>query len=408
MKYIIEPPYNKIECDVHLPASKSISNRALILNALSLSPGTIKNIAICDDTNAMIGALKGDCDVNIGAAGTAMRFLTAYFAMQDGKITKIDGSERMRHRPIKILVEALRACGANIEYMEADGYPPLLIKGGKLHGGEIKLQGNVSSQYISALMMISPHMTGGLEIKLEGEIISRPYIDMTISLMREYGVNAYMDESIIYIPQGRYKADGFSVESDWSAASYWYQMQALIPQSEIFLKGLLSDSVQGDSRVAEYFGKLGVSTYYTKDGVRLSTTLSNSDILELDLVDQPDLAQTIVVTACLMGRKFIIKGLSTLKIKETDRIEALRTQLFKLGYEIEVGADYSLSWDGIKRDSAKTVVIDTFDDHRMAMAFAPAAILYHGIEINDPQVVSKSYPDYWKHLKSAGFSIKEA
>lgn len=410
MNYKVISP-EQIKCEVQLPASKSISNRALILNALSGSLATINNIAKCDDTDAMVAALASTAStVNIGAAGTAMRFLTAYFAMKCGNIVTLDGSERMRQRPIKVLVDALRSCGADITYALNEGVPPLLIKGKTLISSEIELTGNISSQYISALLMIAPCIKGGLTIKLVGNVISLPYIEMTLALMRQYGVDSIVEGNIITIPEKEYRPLSFEVESDWSAASYWYELQALLPNSEIRLKGLYKDSVQGDATVSNYFALLGVATEYESDGVILSTNINAPKInfLELNLINQPDLAQTIVVTACLLNIPFHISGLATLKIKETDRIEALRTQLLKLGYVIAVNDDYSLLWNGETVDVKSSPVIATFEDHRMAMAFAPASIAHNGIEIADIDVVSKSYPQYWNHLHLAGFKLTKA
>ncbi len=397
---------------VNLPASKSISNRALIMNALSFSSeeDSLSNVARCDDTDVMIQALSSSEEIiNIGAAGTAMRFLTAYFAMNSGRNLILDGSERMRQRPISILVDALRSVGADIEYVTKEGYPPIAICGKDLTGGVIKLAGDVSSQYISAIMMISPLLEGGVRIELEGHIISTPYIQMTISLMRQFGAVAQFKDNIITIEQGGYSMGVFSVESDWSAASYWYQLVSLIPNSTVKLPRLAKDSVQGDSMVAEYFKLLGVDSKYLSDGVIISNTdnYTTPTELRLNLVNQPDLAQTIIVTAALKGIAFHISGLSTLKIKETDRIEALRTELLKLGYIIEVTDDFSMVWDGqkIEIDNNQPIEIDTYDDHRMAMAFAASATLFPNIVIKECEVVSKSYPQFWNNLAQMGFMI---
>lgn len=400
---------------VNLPASKSISNRALIINALSVSAegDSLSNVARCDDTDVMLQALASEEDIiNIGAAGTAMRFLTAFYAMNSGCNVILDGSQRMRQRPISILVDALRSLGADIQYgADNEGFPPIAISGKELHGGEIKLAGNVSSQYISALMMIAPLLEGGLRIELEGRIISIPYIQMTISLMRQFGATASLDGNIITIEQGSYSIGSFTVESDWSAASYWYQLASLIPNSTVKLPRLNKDSVQGDSRVAEYFRSLGVETIYTADGVIIRDMLEFEAPAELtlNLVDQPDLAQTIIVTAALKGIPFNISGLSTLKIKETDRIEALRTELRKLGFIIEVTEDFAMVWDGNKQevDTAQAIEIATYDDHRMAMAFAGAAVKFPNIIITDCEVVTKSYPQFWSNLMDMGFTIEE-
>ncbi|MGM9855316.1 MAG: 3-phosphoshikimate 1-carboxyvinyltransferase [Muribaculaceae bacterium] len=392
MDYRIFAP-DKIVMEVELPASKSISNRMLILNALC--GGELHNIARCDDTDAMRRALATDttasgavATVNIGAAGTAMRFLTAYYATLEGSTVILDGTERMRHRPIALLVDALRRCGADIEYAGEEGFPPLRITGRKLSASHIEIAGNVSSQYISALLMVAPLM-GCRTVTLTGEIISLPYITMTLTLMRLMGVDCVMNGNNISIPaDAHYVPCDFTVENDWSAASYWLEMQSLLPQSRITLKGLHSESAQGDSAVAGIFSQMGVTAP-----------------IILDLKETPDLAQTIVVTACLLGRHFHITGLRTLRIKETDRIDALCTQLRRLGYIITAGDDFSLSWNGERCAPEPEPHISTFDDHRMAMSFAPAAVLFPGIVIDDVEVVSKSYPDFWRHLEAAGFTL---
>lgn len=392
MDYRIFAP-DKIVMEVELPASKSISNRMLILNALC--GGELHNVARCDDTDAMRRALATDttasgavATVNIGAAGTAMRFLTAYYATLEGSTVILDGTERMRHRPIALLVDALRRCGADIEYAGEEGFPPLRITGRKLSASHIEIAGNVSSQYISALLMVAPLM-GCRTVTLTGEIISLPYITMTLTLMRLMGVDCVMNGNNISIPaDAHYVPCDFTVENDWSAASYWLEMQSLLPESRITLKGLHSESAQGDSAVAGIFSRMG----------------GTAPII-LDLKETPDLAQTIVVTACLLGRHFHITGLRTLRIKETDRIDALCTQLRRLGYIITAGDDFSLSWNGERCAPEPEPHISTLDDHRMAMSFAPAAVLFPGIVIDDVEVVSKSYPDFWRHLEAAGFTL---
>ncbi len=411
--YIIEQApkaSGKVET-ICLPASKSISNRALIISALT-GGCTISNVADCDDTNAMRQALVSPHaqTVNIGAAGTAMRFLTAYFAMQPWRTVTLDGSPRMRRRPIGELVEALRHCGAEIDYIGEEGFPPLGIDGRHLEAqAPLRMRGNVSSQYVSAMMMIAPMMKSGLTIEIEGGLTSRPYVEMTAALMRHFGAEVTVGEAEIAIAAKPYKENALTVESDWSAASYWYEIKALCPDLQIVLKGLSKGSLQGDSRIAEYFRNFGVETVYTSEGVELkSSPDSITKNLALDLSSQPDIAQTIVVTACLMGIPFRIDGLATLRIKETDRLEALRSQLASLGYAIEVIGDTALSWDGSRIAADPNPQILTYDDHRMAMAFAPAAVCVPGLTILDAAVVSKSYPDYWQHLEQVGFKLSIA
>lgn len=409
MDYKVYAPVRAV-CEVDLPASKSISNRVLIINALAGNEYAVNNVAKCDDTDAMVEALSmEDADyVNIGAAGTAMRFLTGYFAVQEGREVVLDGSERMRHRPIKILVDALRGCGAKIEYVGEEGFPPLRIYGKKLRAKEISLPGNVSSQYISSVLMISPLIEGIERVKLTGDVISRPYIDMTLTLMSQFGVKTcWGGNDIVITPGAKYKSQSYVVENDWSGASYWFQIQSLIAGSRVALRGLFPRSTQGDSALVRLFKPLGVNCSWHDDLLELYSEEEKVSFLEMDLVENPDLAQTIVVTACLLNIPFHITGLQTLKIKETDRIEALRTQLMKMGYKLEVGEDLSLSWNGERSAVDEEISIETFDDHRMAMAFAPAAVQFPGMIIKNAEVVTKSYPEYWLHLLAAGFKIKE-
>lgn len=409
MNYRIIAP-RRIEGEIDLPASKSISNRVLLLNALCATPGRLSNLAQCDDTDAVLSALAQPdaSEVNIGAAGTAMRFLTAYFATREGREVVIDGTERMRQRPIGVLVDALRQLGADIEYVEAEGYPPLKITGKCLHGGALTVSGSVSSQYITAILLIAP-VIGGITLTIEGEIMSRPYIDMTLALMARYGVKAEWRENVIHVPAGEYTALDFTVEADWSAASYWWAMQAIVPQSRISLKGLEPQSLQGDSRIAELMSQMGVTGNWCG---RYLDLRSNGGVgcccsTFADLSGTPDIAQTLVVMLCLMGRPFRITGLRTLRIKETDRLEALRTELRKLGYVVKVEGDDAISWHLETTAAEASPHICTYHDHRMAMAFAPAAIRFPGLIIDDAQVVSKSYPLFWEHLRQAGFKIEE-
>lgn len=407
MSYLLNAPDPAPRAIVRLPASKSISNRALILNALSYSPYEVENLSDCDDTNLMVKALNSnDRHFDVGAAGTTMRFLTAFLSKVVGEWT-ITGTERMKNRPIKVLVDALNALGARIEYMEKEGYPPLRIFGSALQGGEISLPGGVSSQYISALLMIAPLMEKGLTLRLEGKIVSRPYIRITIQLMEQYGVKVSWVGDTIRVCPAEYQPIRFTVESDWSAASYWYEIMALSKGAEIELLGLFKHSMQGDAAGAKLFERLGVATSFTDRGVVLRRNGNVCKKLSYNFVDEPDLAQTFVVTCALLGVPFHFSGLQSLKIKETDRIEALKTELRKLGYLLRDSRNSVLEWDGERIEPEPHPMIATYEDHRMAMAFAPAAlVLPGGIGIERPEVVSKSYPGFWDDLRSAGFSIK--
>lgn len=420
MRHTVSIPDAPLHAAIRLPASKSISNRALILHALAHGKQTPCNLSDCDDTRVMIRALQGKPEhIDIMAAGTAMRFLTAYLSVTPGTRT-ITGTQRMQQRPIRILADALRQLGADIEYAGNEGFPPLRITGTELQGNETTLAGNVSSQYISALLMIGAVLPEGLHLHLTGNIISRPYIDLTLQLMRDFGGRAeWTSGHSITVCPGGYRDVPFTVESDWSAASYWYQILALKGNEDrkkrgplekkkectIELLGLFPHSCQGDSRGAEIFSRLGVHTEYTERGVRLTPAGTPVTRLEEDMVDIPDLAQTFVVTCCLMDIPFRFTGLQSLKIKETDRIAALITELRKLGYPVHSEEDSILSWDGTRCPAETNPVISTYEDHRMAMAFAPACIALPQIVIDEPQVVSKSYPGYWEDLKKAGFII---
>lgn len=405
MRYKLSAP-SVVRTTIQLPASKSISNRALIINALARGTTPPCNLSDCDDTLVMIKALAENNEtIDIMAAGTAMRFLTAYLSTVQGTHI-LTGTERMQQRPIQILVNALRELGAQIEYAGKEGFPPLRIHGTELKGNELTLKGNVSSQYISALLMIGPVLKNGLRLHLTGEIISLPYINLTLQLMKEFGAKAaWTSENRIEVAPKPYTPVSFMVESDWSAASYWYQIAALSEQAEIELMGLFRNSYQGDSRGAEVFSRLGITTEFTHEGVLLKKSNRLVEQLNEDFVDIPDLAQTFAVTCCLLGIPFRFTGLQSLKIKETDRIFALKAELRKLGYLLQDAQDSILIWDGKRCQPEAQPVIQTYEDHRMAMAFAPAALRFPEMRIAEPQVVSKSYPAYWEHLQQAGFQI---
>ena len=398
---------------VELPSSKSISNRALTISSLAGSGVAVENVSDCDDTRVMQAWLKERPSIiDIGAAGTAMRFSTALLAVSEG-VHVITGSKRMKNRPIEVLVDALRHLGAEIFYEEKEGFPPLRIFGNtNLKGGKVQLSGSVSSQYISALLMIGPMLNNGLILSLTDTIVSRPYIDMTIAVMQSFGTKVgWKNESTIEVKPSPYHSCSYKVESDWSAASYWYELVALSSDdgAEILLPGLFAQSLQGDSRGAKVFEQLGVSTEHRGDEVVLRKNGMRVEQLEVDFVEMPDLAQTFVVTCCMLGVPFHFVGLQSLKIKETDRIEALKRELSKLGFVIEDRNDCELLWNGVRRESANLSdmkAIDTYEDHRMAMAFAPVALKDGRVVINNPQVVSKSYPKYWEDLKSVGFEIE--
>lgn len=418
--YKIHPP-KELKGQIQLPASKSISNRALILSSLATGREGIsylRNLADCDDTAVMIKALETYYEhsdrsatrtIDIGAAGTSMRFLTAFLSSREGE-WELTGSERMQHRPIHLLVEALRSVGASIEYAKEEGYPPLRIHGRTLKGGTIRLKANVSSQYISALLMTAPNFENGLKLQLQGDLISLPYIQLTTRLMEDFGIRATWSEDghTIEIHPQDYQITPYEIESDWSAASYWYELLALKGTGSFLLKGLRKNSPQGDARIAHYFAHFGVKTTFEEEGVLIECNLTQKETgkTELNFLNEPDMAQTFAVTACLQNRPFVFSGLQTLKIKETDRIAALIQELGKLGYVLYEPSEGQLAWTGQTKEKAETPIIDTYDDHRMALSFAPASILMP-LQIRNPEVVSKSYPHYWEDLKSTGFRIEK-
>ncbi|MDR1781016.1 MAG: 3-phosphoshikimate 1-carboxyvinyltransferase [Tannerella sp.] len=408
MDFLIKAPEGKLRTTVNLPASKSISNRVLILNMLSDSPQEVSNLSDCDDTVAMLGALRSESSViDVGAAGTAMRFLTAYLAGKEG-VRTLTGSERMKNRPIGLLVDALRALGADIEYLEKEGFPPLRINGHRLRGGEISIDGGVSSQYISALLMAAPLMTEGLKLHIVNRLSSRPYISQTIKLMQKFGVEVdECGDAFIVAPQ-QYKPVPYTVEPDWSAASYWYEAAALADEAEVDIVDLSVSGLQGDEAIIPLFAHLGVDTLVMPNGVLLQRRLpERMTVFKHDFTDMPDMAQTLTVTCAAIGMPFVFSGLQSLKIKETDRLTALVNEFRKFGYPMRDSAD-SLEWDGRQTRISASPIVETYKDHRMAMSFVPWALRRsEGVMIADAGVVSKSYPRFWDDLRAAGFIITE-
>lgn len=411
MKISISKTDKTLYGEIILPSSKSISNRVLIINALSNSPYKISNLSDSDDTKAMQDVLNSDLRIyNIGHAGTAMRFLTAYLSRLPGEHI-LTGSDRMKQRPIGILVDALHQLGAFVKYTAKPGFPPLYIKGSALNGGKIELDGSVSSQYISALLMIAPTIKNGLTVKLLNEVTSRPYIWLTLKLIEQFGIHYSWEGDEIRIDEQPYSPVKFKVESDWSAASYWYGMAALANDCDILLKGLQLDSLQGDASQSDWFKKyFGINSVQEHEGVRLTKTDSPKiDLLEIDFIENPDLAQTFVVLCVCKGLQFHFKGMYTLRIKETDRISALQNEVAKLGARLTEPQPGELSWNGSLDHSLiqNPPEINTYHDHRMALAFAPAAMSLPEIQIGDPMVITKSYPAFYDDLKTAGFFIRE-
>ncbi len=463
----------KLNASLTLPTSKSLCARALVINHLCQLPVPLVGLSDCDDTQAILQGLEAlrnsegaPLRVDIGAAGTAMRFLTALFAATPQLDVVITGSQRMKERPIGALVTALQAAGADISYVEKEGYPPLHIRGKQLEGGTLALPSNISSQYVSALLMIAPTMRRGLQLELVGKVASAPYIRMTMQVMKAFGVEAKWEKNIISVVRGqRYartlsshcgttketeQAASYTIECDWTAASYWYEIVALHPDkaARVLLRGLREASEQGDAVCAKWFEALGVTTTFTAEGAILEKSTkspqvalecnnctsedtelssqtddnfceSNEDLpqttshssqadyfsckdappLWLDFAAAPDLAQTFVVTCALLSHPFHFKGLESLRIKETDRIAALIAELQKLGKHIEAIGEGELRYTAQNDSSpAHPITIATYNDHRMVLAFAPAALRFPQLSIEHPEVVAKSYPNYWEHL----------
>ena len=393
--------------NIFISGSKSESNRLLILQKL-FDGITINNLSDSDDTHHLQHALlTNDTSINIGHAGTAMRFLTAFFATQSNRTVVLSGSERMHQRPIKILVDALRSLGAEISYTKKDGFPPLQIRGKKLTKNNVKINGNISSQYISALLLIAASLPDGLSIQLLGDITSIPYIKMTLSLLNKVGVSTNFDGQYIHVkPYVNKKEQTLVVESDWSSASYFYSIIALSKiGSEIRLSSYSKESLQGDSVLAKIYLHFGVETSFKENSILLRKTKESSkDLLKIDLNKAPDIAQTIAVTCFGLGISCNLNGLHTLKIKETDRLEALHKELSKLGATISV-TDDSLDLKASSKINSN-ISIETYNDHRMAMAFTPLAIKTP-IQILDAGVVTKSYRNFWEDMQQIGFQFNK-
>jgi 3-phosphoshikimate 1-carboxyvinyltransferase len=414
MNLLLQPSICNPQSDIKITGSKSETNRLLLLQALFPNI-TIENISNSDDSEVMQMALFNTQHptpntqvIDIHHAGTAMRFLTAFFAIQENRSVTLTGSPRMKERPIKILVDALRQLGAKIEYVENEGFPPIKITGQKLIKSNVSLPASVSSQYISALLLIASKLENGIELRLEGQITSVPYIKMTLALLNEIGVEtSFIGNIIIVKPNTQHLIPKtLTVESDWSSASYFYSIVALAKEgTTITLSSYKENSLQGDSALAEIYSKLGVETKFKENRIILvKQNKLKLETLNLELNNCPDIAQTIVVTCLGLGIGCHLTGLHTLKIKETDRLEALKVELTKLGTTISV-TNESLTLKPSSQINSN-VIIGTYNDHRMAMAFAPLALKVP-IIIENAEVVSKSFPDFWNDLKSIGFQISE-
>lgn len=406
---LIKAPTQPIKGNLKITGSKSESNRLLLLNQLYSNVLTLDNLSNSEDSQLMQKALANGTNlIDIHHAGTAMRFLTAYFAISEGRTVTITGSDRMKQRPIKVLVDALKSLGADIQYLENDGFPPLKIKGQKLQKSMISIPADVSSQYITALMLIGTQLENGLTIELVGKVISVPYIMMSIQLLKKVGIEAKMNENIITIkPQQSIQNQTIQIESDWSSASYYYSLTALSPNSEINISTYYDDSLQGDSDLQNiYHEHFGVESTFENGNLKLKNnpTFEYKDCVELNLNHTPDIAQTITATCVGLNLKCRLTGLETLKIKETDRLQALKNELEKVGAVVEI-TDDRLQILGYKNYN-ETPIFETYNDHRMAMCMAPLAVKFP-IKIENEMVVEKSYPTFWEDFETLGFEIEK-
>jgi len=385
MNYKISHLTNEVNCEIDLPSSKSISNRLIIIQALCKDKFQIKNLSESEDTISLQKALNSNNNtIDVGAAGTSFRFLTAFLSTLEREEYILTGSERMKERPIKQLVDSLRKLGAKIKYIEEENFPPLRIVGEDLSGGKIQIDGSVSSQFISALLLIAPTLEKGLKLEIIGKLVSKPYISMTLNLMKQFGVHHLWEDNIISIKNQKYIGKDYEVESDWSSASFWFEIAALSNYCKIKLNGLTQNSIQGDKRVMELFESFGVHSEFVKGILTLTKNKTKNIPNAIDLLKNPDLYQPVKCTLFGLGEESDLTGLSTLKDKETDRIESVKRGLQELNKNKEV---------------------ETCKDHRMAMSFSPLCLIFGEVQINDIKVVQKSYPDFWKDLEKGGFKI---
>lgn len=409
MNLKLHKPTNQLSGMIKLTGSKSISNRILIIKALSGLDFSIQNLSDSDDTKHLKDAIEKYTSTNlidVGHAGTDMRFLTAFLSIKNGDY-ELTGAERLQQRPIKDLVDVLRTLGADITYRKNEGFPPLQIKGNELQGGAVEISGKVSSQFITALLLVAPYFTEGLELTIKDELVSKPYVYMTIELMKQFGASVSWKDNKIFvepIPFSYYKKE-FIVESDWSAASYYYSMVALSKiGTKLSIQGLFENSLQADAVCQNIYKNLGVQTTFKNDEIIISKNSDvNTSLLELDFIQCPDIAQTLVCSCIGLNIPFQFTGLQTLKVKETDRITALQNELQKIGCEIEI-TDNSIQWKKVKSEAIDNLYVATYNDHRMAMSFAPLCLLVDNVIVENAEVVSKSYPMFWEHLKSIGIN----
>jgi len=385
MNYKISHPTKVVNCEIDLPSSKSISNRLLIIKALCKEKFLIKNLSESDDTILLKNALNSkEKTINVSHAGTSFRFLTSFLSIQKGKEFILNGSDRMKERPIKELVNSLQGLGVKIEYLEKEDFPPLKIIGTEIDGGEIEIDGTISSQFISSLLLIAPNLKNGLILKIKGKLVSKSYVLMTLKLMGEFGINWTWNKEVITILKQEYVAKNYTVESDWSAATFWFQSASLSEKCKIILRGLNEESIQGDSACKEIFKDLGVDSVFKNGNLILTKNKRISPSETYNLIETPDIYQSLKCTLFTLKKDSEFTGIQTLKNKETDRIAAVENELLKLN---------------------TPKIIETYNDHRMAMSFAPLSLKFEELQISNPGVISKSYPNYWKDLKKGGFKI---
>ncbi|MCD4679670.1 MAG: 3-phosphoshikimate 1-carboxyvinyltransferase [Bacteroidales bacterium] len=418
MEVLIRKSTRNLQGEITLPSSKSISNRLLIIQALCEENFQVENLSLAHDTvlmkellieihkNELLGRKSHVMELDAENAGTVFRFITAFLAAKPG-VFMLDGDARMRERPVGELVDALNKLGADIEYTAVKSYPPINIKGKILKGGEVEINAGISSQFVSALLMIAPTMVEGLTIQLKGSISSKPYIKMTISLMEQFGANVEWINNTLKVAGQAYSSGNISVEGDWSAASYWYLMAAFSEEVNLVLEGLQKDSIQGDAVIADVFKNFGVETVFIENGIRLSKSKYRLKNFKFDFTNYPDLVQAVAVCCAGLNIPAKLSGLQSLKIKETDRLSALKNELRKLGNIVEVrGDELSILPSGTNIfTSGQNLTFKTYNDHRMAMALAPLSILFPEIIIEDPAVVSKSYPGFWDDMQKLGFDL---
>lgn len=407
MKFRVSKNDKVLKGAIQLPGSKSITARAFIIKALCQEDFNISNYSQSEDSLTLFNLINSSEPIlDCKDGGTTLRFLTAFLAIHEGDVV-LTGSERMKQRPIGPLVDALRQLGAVIEYQEKEGYPPLLVRGRMLQGNKIEIDASMSSQFVSALLLIAPMLPQGLIVKMSSDIASKSYIELTLQVMRHFGIQHDWTQTVISIPPQRYEARDYKVESDWSAASYYYAMAALSDEVDLKLYGLNKLSFQGDNNIARVMEKFGVHTHYIDGGVRLTKNENSIKNLEYDFKNCPDIAQTVLFTCAALNIPAQVLGLTNLKIKETDRVNALKTELSRLGVTLkEIGFTWHLSVN-LNLNLLHDLDFETYNDHRMAMAATPLAITHKSVTINKPEVVRKSYPQFWEDIQQLGFSVEE-